>query len=381
MKENRVSIFSRAKYHFHNLLVRGTFARIIAFTIVTLGVSLILAFILSLVPGPNGDLLESIWNALLCALDGGTIASIEANDAQRIVLLIITIFGIVFTSVLVGIITTGIEERLEQIAHEGSKVLERRSHVLVLGCTPMTAEILRSLAQANERGRHVEPIVVLEEVRDIVEVGKELDFKLKAFEKTNAIYRQGCPYREDDLVLCSIENARAILVTAQRDDDALKTLLVCTDLLKRLGHEIPVFVVCEKEDSFALLQGELDEHIHLISPDRMFANAVDAMSGERPSTQTCIAGDAVSVSDDTSRLLIAANNRLERERSDDLAIHSLLELRPLYEKRQAGQNPLEIVCMLYFEKNVDPAKRAGADETVLVGRLLADKIGNLIERA
>ena len=381
MKEERVSVFSRARYHFHNLLVRGTAARVIAFTIVTVTLCLILGFILSLVPSPDGDLLTSLWNATLCALDGGTIAGMEANTGQKAVLFIITLFGIVFSSVLVGIVTTGIEESLDDIAHEGSKVLEHRPHVLVLGCVPVTGEILQSLAQNNEHGRHVEPIVVLEEKRDIVEVGKELDFKLESFSKTKTIYRQGCPYSKDDLGLCSIENARAILVTVHSDDEAVKTVLVCTELLEKLRREIPLFVICENEDAFALLQREVGELVYLINPDRMLARAVETMRDEHPSTQSIVAGDKVEVSDQTSRLLIAANDSVEREESDNLVIRTLLELHPLCEKRRAEGNPLEIVCMLYFEKNVEPAKRAGVDEAVLVGRLLADKVGGLVERA
>lgn len=381
MKEERVSIVSRASYHFHNLLVRGTYARIIAFTIVTVALCLILGFILSLVPSSDGDLLTSIWNATLCALDGGTIAGMEANNGQKAILFIITLFGIVFTSMLVGIITTGMEERLEDIAHEGSKVLERRPHVLVLGYAPMTAEILRSLAQHNESGRHVEPIVVLEEELDIVEVGKELDFKLGTFAKTKTIYRQGCPYSKDDLGLCSIENARAILVTARSDDEAIKTVLVCADVLQKLGRDVPLFVACKQECAFAFSQGEIEERIHLINPERMLARAVETMSNEQPSTHTAVAGDEVEVPDQTSRLLIAANDSVGHEESDNLAIHTLLDLQPLCEKRRAEGNPLEIVCMLYFEKNVEPAKRAGADEAVLVGRLLADKISSLIDHA
>jgi len=381
MKEERVSIIQRAEYHFHNLLVRGTFSRIIAFTIVTVALCLILGFVLSLVPSSEGSMLGSLWNATLCALDGGTIAGMEANNGQKAVLFVITIFGIVFSSVLVGIVTTGIEEYLDGLAHEGSKVLERRPHVLVLGCAPVTAEILRSLAQNNESGRYVEPIVVLEDVHDVVEVGKELDFKLGSFSKTKTIYRQGCPYSEDDLGFCSIENARAILVTVQSDDEAIKTVLVCVALLRKLGREVPLFVVCEEESAFAFTQKEVGELVHLINPDRMLANAVEAMSDEHPATQTCVAGDEVEVPDQTSRLLIAANDRVGREESDDLAIRTLLELHPLCERRRAEGNPLEIVCMLHFEKNVEPAKRAGAGEAVLVGRLLADKISGLIERA
>ena len=381
MKEKQASIIDRASYHFHNLLVRGTFARIIAFTIVTVAICLILALILSLVPSPDGDLLTSLWNTTLCALDGGTIAGTEANSGQKAVLFITTLFGIVFTSVLVGIITTGIEERLEDIAHEGSKVLERRQHVLVLGHVPVTTEILRSLAQNNERGRHVEPIVVLEEERDIIEVGKELDFELGAFSKTKKIYRQGCPYSKDDLGLCSIENARAILVTARSDDEAIKTVLVCIDMLQKLGRKVPLFVACKQESAFAFLQGETSEPVHLINPERMLARAVETMSNERPSTQTAVAGDEIEVPDQTSRLLIAANDRVEHEESDNLTIHTLLDLQPLCEKRRTEGSPLEIVCMLYFEKNVEPAKHAGADEAVLVGRLLADKISGLIDHA
>ena len=381
MKEEQVSIVSRARYHFHNLLVRGTFARITAFTIVTVTLCLILGFILSLVPSSDGSLLTSMWNATLCALDGGTIAGMEANTGQKAVLFIITLFGIVFSSVLVGIVTTGIEERLDAIAHEGSKVLERRPHVLVLGCTSVTAEILRSLAQNNENGKHVEPIVVLEEKRDIVEVGKELDFELGEFSKTETIYRQGCPYSTEDLRLCSIERARAILVTEQSDVDAIKTVLVCTDLLQKLGRKIPLFVVCENEDEFTLLQWESGELIYLISPDRMFARTLETMQNEHPSMQTFIAGDTIEVSDQASRVLIAANDSVEREESDSLVIRSLLELYPLREKRRKEGNPLEIICMLCYEKNIEPAKRAGVDETILIGHLLADKISGLIERA
>ena len=72
---------------------------------------------------------------------------------------------------------------------------------------------------------------------------------------------------------------------------------------------------------------------------------------------------------------------LKHKESDDLVISALLELHPLCERRRAGGNPLEIACMLHFDKNVEPAERAGANETVLVGRLLADKIGGLIKRA
>lgn len=380
MKAERVSILSRARYHFHNLLVRGTLARIIAFTIVTTVLCLVLGFILSLVPGPNGDLLSSLWKATLCALDGGTIAGAEGNTGQKAVLFVITLFGIVFTSVLVGIVTTGIEECLDAIAHEGSKVFEKR-HTLVLGYTPTTTEILRSLAHGNELGRRVEPIVVLEEKRDIMEVGKELDFQLEEFAKTKTIYRQGCPYSKEDLSLCSIEQASAILVTERSDDDAVKTILLCTALLRELGREVPLFVICEKEGSFALLPKETRELIHLIDPTRMLASAVETMRGEHPATQTLVAGDTVEVPDQTSRLLIAANDCAERKESDDLVIRSLLELYPLCQKRRAEGNPLEITCMLHFEKNVEPAKRAGADGVVLVGQLLADEISRLIKHA
>jgi hypothetical protein len=111
----------------------------------------------------------------------------------------------------------------------------------------------------------------------------------------------------------------------------------------------------------------------------MLERAVEAMRNERPSTQSLVAGDRVEVADQTNRLLIAANDRMEREASDDLVIRSLLELHPLCERRRAEGNPLEITCVLYFEKNVEPAKRAGADEAVLVGRLLAGRISDLIE--
>lgn len=380
-KGKKASIISIGLYHFHNLLVKGTFARIVAFSIVALVICLVLGLVLSFVPGSDGSMLTSIWNTTLCMLDGGTIAGMEAGSEQTGALFVVTLFGIVFTSVLVGIITTGIEERLEEIAHEGSKVLERRSHVLVLGCAPVTAEILRSLAQNNESGKHVEPVVVLEENRDIVELSKELDHELRAYHKTKTIYRQGCPYDESDLSLCSIENARAILITAQSDNDAVKSVLVCITMMEKIGHEIPVFVVCQNEDDFSLLRREAGGLLYLFCPDRVLDRAVEGMQEKCPALLTCVAGDAVEVSDDISRLLITDNDRVGHHESDDLVIRTLIGLHPLCEQRRAEGNPLEIACMLYFDKNVEPAKCLGVDETVLVGRLLADRIGIHIERA
>lgn len=89
----------------------------------------------------------------------------------------------------------------------------------------------------------------------------------------------------------------------------------------------------------------------------------------------------MEVSDDISRLLITDNDRVGHHESDDLVIRTLIGLHPLCEQRRAEGNPLEIACMLHFDKNVEPAKCLGVDEIVLVGRILADRIGIHIERA
>ena len=363
------------------MIVRGTATRITALTVVMAVLVVILGFILSLVPSKDGDLLTSIWNTLLCSLDGGTIAGIESNDGQKVVLLITTLFGIIFSSVLVGVITTGIEANLDEYAHEGSKVLELRPHLLVLGCTPMTGEVLRSIAQKNERGHRLEPVVVLTGSRDVMEVGAELDAVLRDYHKTKTIYRQGCTYGEADLNLCSIESAHTILVTVPSDDEAVKTVLVCTALLKELELDTPVYVVCENKEELSRALGEDDGLIRPINPENLLMGALKQMQEVHPATQTMVAGGAVNVSDQTNRLLIAANEDVSREESDNLVIRSLLELRPLCERRRAEGKPLEIGCMLFFERNVDPARRAGADETVLVGHLLAEGVSLLVSEA
>ena len=381
MKSEEPSLVSRTRYYFHNMIVKGTQARIVAFTIVTLATCVILGIILSLVPGTEGSLLTSIWNTILCALDGGTIAGMEANTGQKAILFTVTLVGIILTSVLVGIITTGIDEWLDDISHEGSKVLERQEHLLVLGYTSLTPEILHSLAQSNEKGSQTVPIVVLEGEREIVEVSKEIQSRLWGLKKTKTIFRQGYPYSEADLDLCSIEHAHSILVTTQSDEEALKTVLVCSGMLQKLGRPTPIFVICENREEFGLVQVESDVPIYLINPVRMLANVVDVMQREHPSTPTVLAGESIEVPDEATHLIITANHDVEREESDNLVLRTLLGLHSLRQKRREEGNPLTITCMLYFDRNVDPIKRAGADETILVGRLLTERVGRLVKLA
>ena len=67
-------------------------------------------------------------------LDAGTMGG-DTGPGFRIVMLLVTIGGIFIVSTLIGILSNGLEERIENLRKGRSLVLENE-HTLILGFTP-----------------------------------------------------------------------------------------------------------------------------------------------------------------------------------------------------------------------------------------------------
>ena len=105
------------------------------------------------------DFAEMVWISLLRTLDPGTMGGDSGSVPFVLAMLTVTLGGIFIVATLIGVISSGIQSKLEELRKGRSQVLET-NHTVILGWSAQIFEIIRELISANENKRR-QRIVVL----------------------------------------------------------------------------------------------------------------------------------------------------------------------------------------------------------------------------
>jgi voltage-gated potassium channel Kch len=227
----------RLQYFFDNFMSRGTAALIGGLALITLVVIAIAAAVISLggVPlAPEGSsaplsFFEAAWESLMRTFDAGTMGG-DAGWGFRWVMLFVTIGGIFVVSTLIGVLTTGVEAKLEELRKGRSQVLET-GHTLILGWSPQVFTILSELMIANENQKNARIVILAD--KDKVEMEDELRDRVEIRGRTRIICRSGSPVDMNDIQIASPHAAKSIIVLPPESDDpdsiVIKTVLALTN--------------------------------------------------------------------------------------------------------------------------------------------------------
>lgn len=247
-----VRLLDRLKYAFDNSMARGTSA-LIAWLGAATGAFLVIASLLVLALGLLPDGVESmsfgevLWFGLMRTLDAGTMGGDEGSWLFKFAMLGITLGGIFIVSILIGVITSGVEARVEELRKGRSRVIEE-GHTVILGWSPQVFSILGELAAANENKRDA-CVVILADV-DKVEMEDALRERVPTRKTTRFVCRTGSPTDLNDLAMASVKTSRSIIVLAPEGDDAdidvIKSILAITNAPDR--RTAPYHIVAEIRD-------------------------------------------------------------------------------------------------------------------------------------
>lgn len=170
-----------------------------------------LVFVVGGVRTDSGDTVsffEASWWSLMRTLDPGTMGG-DAGWLFRVTSLAATIAGILVLSVLIGVITAGIDSRLVEL-RRGRGSVQLVDHTVILGWSPGTETLVSELAEAN-RSRHRPAIVILSE-SDVSKVKDELTVSIRENKHQRVFVRSGSTTDENSLRSVSAEDARAIVI-------------------------------------------------------------------------------------------------------------------------------------------------------------------------
>jgi voltage-gated potassium channel Kch len=177
----------------------------------------------------NIDFAQAVWMSVLRTLDPGTMGGDTGSVMFVLSMFAVTIGGIFIVATLIGIISNGIQGKLDDLRKGRSRVLED-GHTVILGWSAQIFDIVGEIVTANENKRR-QRIVVLAD-RDKVEMEDEIRSRIPDAKTTRIVCRSGSPIEIADLEIASVSTARAVIILAPEIDDpdteVVKTLLAIT---------------------------------------------------------------------------------------------------------------------------------------------------------
>ncbi len=239
------SLKQRARYIFDNILARGPIATIgwlavISVILIFAAGAIIAAFKISPVDSAGLTLGEGIWESLMRTLDAGTMGG-DTGWAFRTIMLIVTIGGIFIVSTLIGVLTAGLESKLEEMRKGRSTVVES-NHILILGWSEKIFTIISELMIANASHKNTTIVILAPEDKIVMEDALRDRFGKKTAIKL--VCRTGNPLDVGDIGITNPNEAKAIIVLSPEDESGdmyvIKALLALGNAPMGTHNQAPI---------------------------------------------------------------------------------------------------------------------------------------------
>jgi len=225
----KFTLKDRLRYAFDQTLSIGPLSLIGWLAVVTAIVVLVMTGVVYLVGISFTDSpLDQIWAYLMIALDTSTL--LADPWAVRLSTTVLVFLSMFVTSTLIGLISAGIDSRLEQLRKGRSRVVES-GHTVILGWSAKILPIISELVVANANQRRACVAVLAQ--KDKVEMEDTIRAKIGDTDTTRIVCRTGSPMDMASLNLMSLDTAKSIIVLSPECDDpdsaVIKTLLAITN--------------------------------------------------------------------------------------------------------------------------------------------------------
>ncbi|MCE7873039.1 potassium transporter TrkA [bacterium CPR1] len=242
----KITSIDRFRYFFDNTMARGPAAMIGWLGLVSLSMVVVAATVVTVLGINDTGFIEELWQGTMHAIDAGTLAG-DQGWSLRLVMAAVTVGGIFIVSTLIGILSSGLESKLDELRKGRSFVIEE-GHTLILGWSSKIFTIISELTVAQESEKS--PCVVVLADKDKVEMEDEIRSEVGNLRRTRVICRSGNPNSLVDLDIVNPYQARSIIVLSPEEGNAdsqtIKTILAVTNNPDRRPE--PYHIVAEIKD-------------------------------------------------------------------------------------------------------------------------------------
>ena len=243
------TIRERISYWFDCMMSKGT----VAMCILLFGITMLMVGVVGVVSyfvSDEGGVLFQMWTSLMCAIDGGTIAGMPTDNVPYLVFMgVATLCGLFITSILIGIITAGVEDKLSEL-RKGISAVQEDGHTVIIGFDNNVYDILRELIEANSNKKKACVVILGEEPKE--EMEDAIASHVSNTRTTKVICRSGKLYEACALERCSVETSKSVIVNVHDDAETVKVLLALSAYLKDKELLFPEmqFVVTMEDEQY-----------------------------------------------------------------------------------------------------------------------------------
>ena len=246
------SLRQHFQYGFDNFMSKGSFSLIAwlgLFTLILVFCFALVVWFLGIAPQSHMEysLVESFWINLMHLIDPGNIGQTMGSWIYLVFMLTVTIIGVIILSTLIGLVSNGILDKIEELRKGRSFVVEK-DHVLILGWSSKIFTIISELVIANENQKHPKMVVLAD--MDKVKMEDEIRDKVGDTKNTRVVCRSGNPIDLHDLQISNPENSKAIIILDTEDENSdsqiIKTILAIVS--NRRGRDEPYHITAEISD-------------------------------------------------------------------------------------------------------------------------------------
>ncbi|MBN1434712.1 hypothetical protein JW921_08130 [Candidatus Fermentibacterales bacterium] len=252
---NRYPLRQRAQYRLDNLITRSPFSQILALAMLSALIVIVGTLVIALAPGermglePGQDnLFYRLWWCFTRLMDPGTFVEDTGSALIGLTGILVTMGGILVFSLLIGILSSKIGEKLDELKQGKSPVIEE-GHTIILGSGEKLPSVVRELVEANANQPRAVVAILSDVEKDSMETG--LQDRIADFGTTFVVCRTGVATDIDELRKVNIADASSLIILASDDQDSdvntIKTLLAVGNL--GAGRKAPLRVVCEINDT------------------------------------------------------------------------------------------------------------------------------------
>lgn len=241
----KASLKKKILYWFDNRISGGSMGLIRLLAILSLIVVLLVALIIFLF-GLNGEdgFLAAFWDSAATVINAWMPSFEDGGIGYLILMSVSAIAGLFITSILIGIISSGIEEKITSLKRGSSAVIEE-DHIVVLGFYPGEYTLIRQLILAAAE----EPCCIV--VADDMEQEEMQQYIADNIEKpknVRIICRTVDIFDPKALERCSLSACRSVIISPTDDYRTTRALLAVSAIISPETSNVRVGAVVSKPE-------------------------------------------------------------------------------------------------------------------------------------